>query len=62
MGAIQIDRGVEQEEVELEIGLMGIHREKGGLKFARIERKTPVLRQALQLNQDSLRGLLSSSY
>ena len=36
---------------------MGIHREKGGLTFARIERKTPVLRPALQSNQSFLCGL-----
>ena len=36
---------------------MGIHREEGGLTFARIERKTPVLRSALQLKQSSLCGL-----
>ena len=36
---------------------MGIHREEGGLTFARIERKTPVLRPALQSKQSSLCGL-----
>ena len=36
---------------------MGIHREERGLAFARIERKTPVLRPALQLKQSSLCGL-----
>ena len=36
---------------------MGIHREEGGLTFARIERKTPVLRPALQSKQSSLSGL-----
>ena len=36
---------------------MGIHQEKGSLTFARIERKTPVLRLALQLKQSSLCGL-----
>ena len=30
---------------------MGIHGEEGGLTFALIERKTPVLRPALQLKQ-----------
>ena len=35
---------------------MGIHREEG-LTFARIERKTPVLRPALQSKQSSLCGL-----
>ena len=36
---------------------MGIHREEGGLTFAQIERKTPVLRPALQSQQSSLCGL-----
>ena len=36
---------------------MGIHREEGGLTFVRIERKTPVLRPALQSKQSSLCGL-----
>ena len=36
---------------------MGIYREEGGLTFSRIERKTPVLRPALQSNQNSLCGL-----
>ena len=36
---------------------MGIHYEQGGLTFARIERKTPVLRPALQSKQSSLCGL-----
>ena len=35
---------------------MGIHRE-GGITFSRIERKTPVLRPALQLKQSILCGL-----
>ena len=36
---------------------MGIHREQESLVFARIERKTPVLRPALQSKQSSLCGL-----
>ena len=36
---------------------MKIHREEGGLIFARIERKTPVLRPALQSKQSILCGL-----
>ena len=36
---------------------MGIHRKERGLTFARIQRKTPVLRPALQSNQSSLCGL-----
>ena len=36
---------------------MGIHQKEGGLTFARIERKTPVLRPALQSKQSSLCGL-----
>ena len=41
----------------MEVGLVGIHREEGGLTFARIERKSPVLRPALQSKQSSLCGL-----
>ena len=36
---------------------MGIHGKEGGLTFARIERKTPVLRPALQSKQSFLCGL-----
>ena len=36
---------------------MRIHREEGGLTFARIEMKTPVLRPAIQSKQSSLCGL-----
>ena len=36
---------------------MGVHREERGLTFSRIERKTPVLRPALQSKQSSLCGL-----
>ena len=36
---------------------MGIHSEEGDLTFSRIERKTPVLRPALQSKQSSLCGL-----
>ena len=36
---------------------MGIHSEEGGLTFAWIERKTPVLRPALQSKQSFLCGL-----
>ena len=36
---------------------MGIHQEEGSLKFSRIERKTPVLRLALQSKQSYLCGL-----
>ena len=42
--------------VGLEVSLVGIYREKGGLTFAWIERKTPVLRLALQSKQSSLCG------
>ena len=41
----------------MEVSLVGIHREEAGLTFARIERKTPVLRPALQSKQSSLCGL-----
>ena len=40
---------------------MGINREEGGLTFAWLERKTPVLRSALQLNQSSLCDIHRSS-
>ena len=40
---------------------MGIHCEEGRLTFARIERKTPVLRPALQSKQSSLCGLCRSA-
>ena len=36
---------------------MEIHQEEGGLTFALIERKTPILRPALQSKQSSLCGL-----
>ena len=36
---------------------MGIHQEEGGLTFARIQRKTPVLTPALQSKQSFLCGL-----
>ena len=48
-GGIEMEAGVE-------VSLVGIYREEGGLKFARIERKTPVLRSALQSNQSFLFG------
>ena len=54
---IETEAGVEKEQVVLEVSLMAIHREKRGRTFARIERKTPVLRSALQSKQYSLCGL-----
>ena len=54
---IQTEAGAKYEQDGLEISLMGIHREEGGLTFARIERITPVLRPALQSKQSSLCGL-----
>ena len=54
---IEMEAGVELEEVGLEVSLVGIHCEERGLTFARIERKTPVLRPALQSNQSSLCSL-----
>ena len=39
------------------LSLVGIHQEEGGLTFARIKRKTPVLRPAIQSKQSSLCGL-----
>ena len=38
----------------LEVSLMGIHREEEGFISARIKRKTPVLRPAIQSNHISL--------
>ena len=57
---IETEAGVEKNEVGLEVGLVGIHEKKGGLTFARIERKTPVLRPALQSKQSLLYGFHSS--
>ena len=45
---IETEAGVELEEIGMEVGLVGIHWEEEGLTFAWIERKTPVLRPALQ--------------
>ena len=52
----KVGAGVEYEKVGLEVSLVGIHQE-GGLTFAQIERKTPVLRPAIQSKQSSLCGL-----
>ena len=54
---IETEAGAEKEEVGLEVSLVEIYSEEGGLTFARIERKTPVLRPALQSKQSSLCGL-----
>ena len=54
---IETEAGAEEEEVGLEISLVGIHSKEGGLTLAWIERKTPVLRPALQSKQSSLSGL-----
>ena len=54
---IETEMRADKEEVGLQVSLMGIHCEEGGLTFARIERKTPVLRPALQSKQSSLCGL-----
>ena len=53
---IETKAGVELEEVGIKISLVGIQKEEG-LSFARIERKTPVLRPVLQSKQSSLCGL-----
>ena len=39
-----MEAGAEYEWVGLEVRLVGIHWKEEGLTFARIERKTPVLR------------------
>ena len=46
-------RRVQQEEVGLEVSLIGIHR-KRDLIFVRIERNRTALKSALQSNQSSL--------
>ena len=43
--------------VELENSMLGIHQKKRGIRFPRIEKKTPVLRPALQSNHSSLCSL-----
>ena len=54
---IKTEAGAEQEEAGLEVSLAGIHRKEGGPTPARTERKTPVLRPALQSKQSSPCGL-----
>ena len=54
---IETEAGVKYEKVALEFSLARIHWEERGLTFARIERKTPVLRPALQSIQSFLRSL-----
>ena len=54
---IETEAAIELEEVGLEVNLVGIHWKEGGLTFAWIERKTTVLRPALQSKQSSLCGL-----
>ena len=54
---IEAEGKVGLEEVELEVSLVGTHREERGLTFAQIERKTPVLKPPLQSNQSSLCSL-----
>ena len=51
---IETEAGVEWDEFGLEASLVVIHREEKSLTFARIERKTPILRPAIQLNQSFL--------
>ena len=41
---IEAEKRFGQKEVELEVSLVGIHQEEGGLTFSWIERKTPMLR------------------
>ena len=41
-------KGVAQKKIELEISLVGIHGKEGDLRFARSERKIPVLRRRYQ--------------
>ena len=44
---IKAERRVESGKEALEIALIGIHQNEGGISFDRIERKTPVLRATL---------------
>ena len=54
---IETEVRVVQEEVGLEVSLVGIHQEERSLAFARIKRKIPLLRQALQSNHSLFYGL-----
>ena len=40
--------------------MLGVHPEERGFTFARIERKTPILKSALQSNQSFLFGVYRS--
>ena len=51
---IETEAGVKWEDFGLEVSLVAIHREEEGLTVARIERKTPIFRPAIQLNQSFL--------
>ena len=53
---------VEQEEIELKISFVRIHRKEEGLKFAWIKSKTPMLSPALQSNLGFLCGLGNKRY
>ena len=46
-----MEEGLNKKKVGLEVSLIGIHRKERGLTLARTEKKTPVLRPALQSNQ-----------
>ena len=48
LSGIETERGIQKKEARLEVSLVEIHREEGGLTFVRIERKTLILRPALQ--------------
>ena len=43
-------KGELNKEMRLETGLIGINQNDGGLIYARLEKKIPVLRPTLQLN------------
>ena len=56
-GGIETEAGVEEEEIGMEVSLVGIDLKEGGLTFVRIERKTTVFGPALQSKQSSFCGL-----
>ena len=59
---VETEVGAELEErLGWRLAWWGSTEKEGGLTFARIERKTPVLRPALQLKQSSLYSLYRST-
>ena len=58
---IEAERKIKQRVAGLRISRVEIHG-KGGLTFARIKRKTPIVRSALHSNQVLLFGFRHSRY